>query len=108
MGLKCSSDIAQSMMEIVLAGIDDADVYIDDVGAFLHTWDDHVKLLSNILRSLRKNGFSINPLKREWAVKETDWLGLKPRNKKVDAILHMDHLRNATEICMFLGCINYY
>ena len=34
MGLKWSSDIAQSIMESVLAGIDDAVVYIDDVGAF--------------------------------------------------------------------------
>jgi hypothetical protein len=39
MGLKCSPDIAQSIMESVLAGINDADVYIDDVGAFLQTWE---------------------------------------------------------------------
>ncbi len=34
MGLKCSPDIAQSVMENVLSGIDVTDVYIDDVGAF--------------------------------------------------------------------------
>ncbi len=34
MGLKCSPDIAQAVMENVLSGIKDADVYIDDVGAF--------------------------------------------------------------------------
>jgi tRNA uridine 5-carbamoylmethylation protein Kti12 len=42
MGLKCSPDIAQSIMESVLSGIDDADVYIDDVGAFTKDWDHHV------------------------------------------------------------------
>jgi hypothetical protein len=34
MGLKCSPHIAQAAMENVLSGIKDADIYIDDVGAF--------------------------------------------------------------------------
>jgi hypothetical protein len=34
MGLKCSPDIDQAIMENVLSDIKDADVYIDDVGAF--------------------------------------------------------------------------
>ncbi len=60
MGLKCSPDIAQSIMESVLAGIDDADVYIDDIGAFPQTWEHHIKLLGDILRQLRESGFTIN------------------------------------------------
>ncbi|KAL7479726.1 hypothetical protein ACHAW6_005451 [Cyclotella cf. meneghiniana] len=102
-------------MESVLAGIDDADVYIDDVGAFFQTWEHHIKILGNILHCLHENGFTINPLKCEWAIKETEWLGywltprdLKPWKKKIDAILCMDRPRNATELCIFIGCINYY
>ncbi|KAL7477587.1 hypothetical protein ACHAW6_003393 [Cyclotella cf. meneghiniana] len=34
MGLTSSTDIAQSIMESVISGIDDANVYIDNVGAF--------------------------------------------------------------------------
>ncbi len=75
MGLKCSPDIAQAAMENVLSDINDADVYIDDVGAISNDWDHHVNLLATILRQLRKNGFTINPLKCEWAVKVTG-LGL--------------------------------
>jgi hypothetical protein len=72
MGLKCSPDIAQSVMEIVLAGIDAADVYIDDVGAFSSSWQDHLSLLDTVLCCLLDNGFTINPLKCEWVIQETD------------------------------------
>jgi hypothetical protein len=110
MGLKFSPDIAQAAMENVLSGIEDADVYIDDVGAFSDDWDHHVNLIGTILWRLGENGFTINPLKCEWAIKET-WLtprGLKPWKKKIDAILHMDCTCNATELRMFIGCINNY
>jgi hypothetical protein len=115
MGLKCSPDIDHAAMENVLSDIKDADIYINDVGAFSSDWDHHVKLLATILHWLCKNGFTINPLKGEWAVKETNWLGywltprcLKPWKKKIDAILHMDCLHNATELRMFIGYVNYY
>ncbi len=75
MGLKCSPDIAQAAMENVLSGIEDADVYIDDVGSFSDNWDPHVNLIATILWRLRENDFTIYPLKCKWAVKETDWLG---------------------------------
>jgi hypothetical protein len=77
MGLKCSPGIAQAAMENVMSDINDADIYIDDVGAFSDNWDHHVKLLATILRQLCENGFTINVLKCERAVKETDWMGYR-------------------------------
>jgi hypothetical protein len=83
-GLKCSPDIAQAAMENVLSDIKDADICINDVGAFSNDWDHHVKLIATILQRLCKNGFNIDPLKCEWAVKKTNWLGywLTPRGLK--------------------------
>ncbi|KAL7474431.1 hypothetical protein ACHAW6_000406 [Cyclotella cf. meneghiniana] len=54
MGLKCSPDIAQSIVESVLGGINDADIYIDDVGVFPQNWDRHIKLLCKILCHLHE------------------------------------------------------
>jgi hypothetical protein len=102
-------------MENVLADIKDANVYINDVGAFSNDWDHHVNLIVTILWQLRENGFTINPRKCEWAIKETDWLGywltppgLKTWKKKIDARLLMDCPHNATELHMFIGYLNYY
>ncbi len=50
MGLKCSPDIVQAVVEIVLSDIEDADVYIDDVGAFSNNWNHHINLSTTILR----------------------------------------------------------
>jgi hypothetical protein len=62
-------------MENVLSDIEDANIYIDDVGAFSDDWDHHVNLLATMLRQLPENGFTFNQLKCEWAIKETGWLG---------------------------------
>ena len=109
MGLKCSPDIAQAIMENVLSGTEDVDVFIDDVDAFSKDWNHHINLLSMILCTLPEIGFTIDPLKWKWAIKETHWLGyrltprgLKPWRKKIDAILCMDRPQNATELSMFL------
>jgi hypothetical protein len=74
MGLKCSPDIAQAAMENVLSDTKDANIYIDDVGAFSSDWEHQVNLIATILWQLHENGFTINPLKCEWTIKETDWL----------------------------------
>eukprot|EP00957_Ditylum_brightwellii_P009042 683301-Ditylum_brightwellii.AAC.1 len=92
MGLECSPDFAQTAMENVSCSIEDADVYVDNVGAFSDNWESHIKLIDDTLCRLCKNEFTINPVKCAWAVKETDWLGylltpcgLKPWKKKIDA-----------------------
>jgi hypothetical protein len=115
MGLKCSPDIAQAILENLYSDIKDADVYINDVGAFSNNWNHHINLLATILHQLCKNGFTINPLNCEWTIKETDWLGywltpqsLLPWNKKINAILHMDCPPNTKKLCIFIGSVNYY
>ncbi len=75
MGLKCYPDFAQEVMENIFRDITDAEVYIDDIGAFSHSRDDHLKQLRTILTKLQENCVTVNPLKCEWAVTETDWLG---------------------------------
>ncbi len=74
-GLKCSPDFAQKVMENIFRDISETEVCIDDIGVFTNNWEEHMKVLRIVLQKLQENGFTINPMKCEWAVKETDWLG---------------------------------
>jgi hypothetical protein len=62
MGLKCSPDFAQEVMENIFRDITDAEKFIDDIGAFSRSWDDHLKSLRIILTKLQENDLLLTHL----------------------------------------------
>ena len=115
MGVMVSPDIAQEVMECLLKGIDDVDVYIDDIGVFSLDWTSHISVIDKVLTILQESGFMVNPTKCKWAVQETNFLGywltphgIAPYKRKVQAILQMLPPKNIKQLRSFLGLVNFY
>ena len=115
MGLLNSAAFAQACMEEVLCDIPEVDVYINDIGIFTDLWDCHIEVVDEVMRYLEERGFTVNSLKCEWAVQETNWLGywvtpngLRSSTKKDDAILKLKPPSNAYEIRPLVRMVNYY
>ncbi len=80
---------------------------------FSSDWNHHVKLLATILHWLQKNGFTIGPF--SWLSERLTGLdnGLRHdvytfEKENIDAIVLTHWPCNATELCMFIGYVNYY
>ena len=115
MGVCQSPDVAQEVMEDLLRQFEEVDVYLDDVGVFSSSWSSHCQSLTRILALLELNNFTVNPLKCEWAVQETDWLGywltptgLKPWKKKIQSILALKRPETVKQLRSFIGAVTYY
>ena len=115
MGLKCSPDFTQETMENIIRDVKDAELYINDIGAFSNTWDHHINFLRIIQTKLQENGFTVNPLKCDWAIHETNWLGywltpsgLKPWKKTIDTVLKMEAPKSLKQLSGFIGMVNYH
>lgn len=116
MGCIQSADYAQAAMEEVFRDLlDRVVVYMDDIKFEDLEWSDHLKMIDEVLRRLHQYGFTVNPLKCEWAVKETDFLGyhltpngFKPWSKRVDPILKMAEPTTLTQLRRFIGMVNFY
>ena len=90
--------------------------YIDDLLCITKgSLDDHLAKLRRVLIRLRDTGLKVNARKSFFCVVETEYLGyvlsrdgIKPQQKKVQAILALTPPQNVKQLRRFLGMVQYY
>jgi hypothetical protein len=65
MGFECSPDFAQNVMENIFRDVAEVEAYIDDIGIFSDSWEQHLAVLCIVLQKLQENVYTVNPLKCE-------------------------------------------
>ena len=117
MGLCISPDVFQEKMSELMSGLEFARAYLDDL-LIISTetgFDKHIEKLEQVLTRLQEAGLKINAVKSFFARTELEYLGynisregLRPSQKKVEAILQIQAPTTRKQLRRFIGMVNYY
>ena len=116
MGIAGSPDIFQAKMSALMVALEFVRAYLDDLLCITKAnLEDHLDKLKMVLTRLREASLQINARKSSFCTFETEYLGytltrtgIKPQQKKVQAILAISSPKNVKDLRKFLGMVQYY
>ncbi|XP_078247484.1 uncharacterized protein LOC144588434 [Pogona vitticeps] len=115
-GLRNAPATFQRLMDQTLAGLGDFTVaYIDDIGIFSNTWEDHLLHLELVLQRLSAAGLTVKASKCQLGSPEIKYLGhmvgggmIKPLEAKIEAVRDWPRPNTKKKVKSFLGLVGYY
>ncbi|XP_078240038.1 uncharacterized protein LOC144586135 [Pogona vitticeps] len=115
-GLRNAPATFQRLMDQTLAGLSDFTVaYIDDIGIFSNTWEDHLIHLELVLQRLSAAGLTVKASKCQLGSPEIKYLGhmvgggmIKPLEAKIEAVRDWPRPTTKRKVKSFLGLVGYY
>ena len=115
-GLSNAPALFQELMSHVLAECTDfATAYLDDIMVYSVTLEDHLAHLNVIFEKLRQHGLKLKLKKCGFLKTEANYLGfiinkdgIKPDQKKVEAIRSLPVPTCVKEVRSFMGMCSYY
>ena len=116
MGLCNAPDIFQEKMSELMAGLEFARVYIDDLLVLSKgDFSEHIQNLEVGFDGLNEAGLKINASKSSFGCGELEHLGywisrkgIRPIDKKVGAICNLKSPKTRKELRHFIGLVNYH
>ena len=114
-GLCNAAQTFQRFMDTVLRGLDFCMSYIDDILIASEDEKRHEEHLTCVFDRLKKYGLSLNVAKCIFGKENVEFLGyevnkdgIKPVNRRVEALREYQRPKNVEELRRFLGMINFY
>ena len=115
-GLRNGPAVFQRLMDQVLhRDSERAVVYIDDIGIFSSTWNDHCEDIRTVLTRLKEAGLTANLSKSSWGQTHCEFLGhlvgegmVSPADLKVQAVRQFAQPVSKKHVRQFLGLTGYY
>ena len=116
MGVVCAPDIFQSKINELLGDIEAVRAYINDIlmvtkGSF----KDHMQMLDKVLTRCKMVNLKVNASKFYLGLSEVEYLGyiissegIKPQQKKIEAILNIATPETTSDVCRLVGMVQYY
>ena len=114
-GMRNAPATFQRLMQRVLSGVANCEVYLDDVVVYSADWQTHVETLSVVFQCLQDASLTLNLAKCEFAKATITYLGKKvgqgqvrPVDAKITAITEFPAPTTKRELRRFLGQAGYY
>src|SRR5678815_3278981 len=114
-GLINSASSYNRMIRKVLYGTKNLESYVDDILAHTVEWDDHMNVLREFFKRVRKAKLTLKPKKCSLGYGKVDFLGhtlkgseISPKVESIDKIVDMPRPHNKKQVRSFLGAVNYY
>lgn len=114
-GMRNAPSTFQRLMNRVLAGLQNTEVYLDDVVVYSDSWEDHLIRLEEVFERFADASLTLNLAKCEFVKAVVVYLGkcvgqgqVRPVEAKVSAIIEFPTPTNKRELRRFLGMAGYY
>ena len=105
----------QKLMEVTLQGLTNAYVYLDDILLFSKNEQEHVQLLTEVFKRLEKNHMPLSVDKCTFGQSSVEYLGyrvdatgIKPLQRKLEALHNFKEPSSQKDLLHFLGALNYF
>ena len=116
MGVNVSPDVFQEKMSSLMQDLEYVRTYLDDLLVISNgSFEEHLQQLGKVLQRLRRAGLKINAEKSSFFAPEIEYLGylltkdgIKPVQKKIQAVLDLQPPTTLKELRSFLGMVQFY